>query len=190
MCSSPFWGDVGIKKWSRFFCFGPRSAIFCHMKTGTVVEPAISKGAKWWNDLTTSNKLCSPSTGSEGIDSIIWIILWIQLYSPSKGSQGIDSLIWIILCFALQAKTLREWGHWFSNALPAPPAPTRQALIGPMPLPIFSSVYRALSGLQTIATNSRSFSYIAYVIPCHIEVSYPSLFTYSVRWFGTSTFAP
>ena len=35
MCSSPFWGDVGIKKWSRFFCFGPRSAIFCYLKTGT-----------------------------------------------------------------------------------------------------------------------------------------------------------
>ena len=34
-CNPPFWGDVGIKKWSRFFCFGIRSAIFWHLKTGT-----------------------------------------------------------------------------------------------------------------------------------------------------------
>ena len=30
-----FWGDVGIKKWSPFFCFGIGSNIFLHMKTGT-----------------------------------------------------------------------------------------------------------------------------------------------------------
>ena len=40
MCSTPFWGDVGIKKWSRFFCFGTRSAIFWHVKTGTFAKSA------------------------------------------------------------------------------------------------------------------------------------------------------
>ena len=37
-CNPPFWGDVGIKKWSRFFCFGIRSAIFWHLKTGIFGE--------------------------------------------------------------------------------------------------------------------------------------------------------
>ena len=40
MCSTPFWGDVGIKKWSWFFCSGTRSAIFFHVKTGTFAESA------------------------------------------------------------------------------------------------------------------------------------------------------
>ena len=39
-CSTPFWGDVGIKKWSCFFCFGARSAIFCHLKPGTFAKSA------------------------------------------------------------------------------------------------------------------------------------------------------
>ena len=36
-CYPPCWGDVGIKKWSLLFCFGNRSAIFWHLKTGTFV---------------------------------------------------------------------------------------------------------------------------------------------------------
>ena len=36
----PFWGDVGIKKWSRFFCLGTRSAIFWHLKMGTFAKSA------------------------------------------------------------------------------------------------------------------------------------------------------
>ena len=40
MCYKPFWGDIGIKKWSPFFCFGIRSAIFWHMKTGTFGKSA------------------------------------------------------------------------------------------------------------------------------------------------------
>ena len=39
-CSTPFWGDVGIEKWSRFFCFGARSAIFWHLKTGNFSKSA------------------------------------------------------------------------------------------------------------------------------------------------------
>ena len=38
MSSAPFWGDVGVKKWSRFFCFGDGSAIFWHLKTGTFAK--------------------------------------------------------------------------------------------------------------------------------------------------------
>ena len=40
MCPTPFWGDVGIKKWSRFFCCGTRCAIFWHVKTGTFAKSA------------------------------------------------------------------------------------------------------------------------------------------------------
>ena len=40
MCSLPFWGDVGIKKWSPFFCYGIRSAVFWHVKTGTFSKSA------------------------------------------------------------------------------------------------------------------------------------------------------
>ena len=40
MCSIPFWGDVGVKKWSRFFCFGAQSAIFLHVKMGTFAKCA------------------------------------------------------------------------------------------------------------------------------------------------------
>ena len=34
-CSTLFLGDVGVKKWSLFFCLGAGSAIFCHLKMGT-----------------------------------------------------------------------------------------------------------------------------------------------------------
>ena len=43
MCSTPFWGVVGDKKWSRFFCFGARSAIFWHLKTGTLAKVPVFK---------------------------------------------------------------------------------------------------------------------------------------------------
>ena len=39
-CCTSFWGDVGIKKWSRFFCLGTRSAIFWHLKMGTFAKSA------------------------------------------------------------------------------------------------------------------------------------------------------
>ena len=38
--SAPFWGDFGIKKWSRFFWVGTQSAIFLHLKTGTFAKSA------------------------------------------------------------------------------------------------------------------------------------------------------
>ena len=41
MSIPPFWGDVGIKKWPPFFCFGIRSATFWHLKTGTFGESAL-----------------------------------------------------------------------------------------------------------------------------------------------------
>ena len=31
----PFWGDVGVKKWSQFLDSGTRSTIFGHLKMGT-----------------------------------------------------------------------------------------------------------------------------------------------------------
>ena len=31
-CNPSFWGDVAIKKWSRFFCFAIRSPIYCTWK--------------------------------------------------------------------------------------------------------------------------------------------------------------
>ena len=37
-CSTPFWGDVGIKKWSPFFYFDTRSAIICHLETDTFAK--------------------------------------------------------------------------------------------------------------------------------------------------------
>ena len=40
MCSPPFWGDVDIKKWSRFFCLDTPNAIFWHLKTGTFTKSA------------------------------------------------------------------------------------------------------------------------------------------------------
>ena len=39
-CNPPFLGHVGIKKWCPFFCFGNRSAIFWHLKTGTFAKSA------------------------------------------------------------------------------------------------------------------------------------------------------
>ena len=36
--SLPFWGVVGIKKWSPFLCLGTRSAIFWHLKTRTFAK--------------------------------------------------------------------------------------------------------------------------------------------------------
>ena len=39
-CSTPFWGNVGVKKWSRFFRLGAGSAIFCHLKPGTFGKSA------------------------------------------------------------------------------------------------------------------------------------------------------
>ena len=38
--SSPFWGVVGIKKWSPILCLGTQSAIFWHLKTGTFAKSA------------------------------------------------------------------------------------------------------------------------------------------------------
>ena len=35
MCHPPFWGDVGVKKWSPFLDSGTRSPIFGHLKVGT-----------------------------------------------------------------------------------------------------------------------------------------------------------
>ena len=35
---SPFWGDVGVKKWSQFFYSGTRSPIFGHLKMGTFAK--------------------------------------------------------------------------------------------------------------------------------------------------------
>ena len=34
----PFWGDVGVKKWSRFFDSGTRKPIFGHLKMGTFAK--------------------------------------------------------------------------------------------------------------------------------------------------------
>ena len=31
----PFWGDVGVKKWSQILDFGTQSPIFGHLKMGT-----------------------------------------------------------------------------------------------------------------------------------------------------------
>ena len=31
----PFWGDVGVKKWSQFFYSGTPKPIFGHLKMGT-----------------------------------------------------------------------------------------------------------------------------------------------------------
>ena len=39
-CYSPFWGVVGIKKWSPFLDSGAQSPIFWHLKTGTFAESA------------------------------------------------------------------------------------------------------------------------------------------------------
>ena len=39
-CYPPFWGDVGIKKWSPFLDSGAQSPIFWHLKTGTFGESA------------------------------------------------------------------------------------------------------------------------------------------------------
>ena len=39
-CIPPFWGIVSVKKWSPFFCFGIRSPIFEHLKTGTFAKSA------------------------------------------------------------------------------------------------------------------------------------------------------
>ena len=36
----PFWGDVGVKKWSWFFDSGTRSPIFGHLKMGTFGKSA------------------------------------------------------------------------------------------------------------------------------------------------------
>ena len=36
----PFWGDVGVKKWSRFFDSGTRKPIFGHLKMGTFAKSA------------------------------------------------------------------------------------------------------------------------------------------------------
>ena len=36
----PFWGDVGVKKWSRFFYSGTRKPIFGHLKMGTFAKSA------------------------------------------------------------------------------------------------------------------------------------------------------
>ena len=34
----PFWGDVGVKKWSRFLDSGTQSPIFGHLKMGTFAK--------------------------------------------------------------------------------------------------------------------------------------------------------
>ena len=41
----PFWGDVGVKKWSQILDSGTRSPIFGHLKMGTFgnIPP------KWWS---------------------------------------------------------------------------------------------------------------------------------------------
>ena len=43
MSIPPFWGDVGVKKWSPFLVSGTRSTIFLHLKTGT-----FAKSAQFW----------------------------------------------------------------------------------------------------------------------------------------------
>ena len=40
MSTPPFWGDVGMKKWSPFLVLGTRSTIFWHLKTGTFAKSA------------------------------------------------------------------------------------------------------------------------------------------------------
>ena len=42
----PFWGDVGVKKWSQILDSGTRSPIFGHLKMGTFAKRAFS--TKWW----------------------------------------------------------------------------------------------------------------------------------------------
>ena len=36
MSNPPFWGDVGVKKWSSFLDSGARSPVFGHLKMGTI----------------------------------------------------------------------------------------------------------------------------------------------------------
>ena len=45
-CPLPFWGDVGIEKWSPFFGFGPLSAIFCRVKTAIFGKSVRFNAAK------------------------------------------------------------------------------------------------------------------------------------------------
>ena len=41
----PFWGDVGVKKWSQFFDSGTPKPIFGHLKMGTFANIP----PKWWS---------------------------------------------------------------------------------------------------------------------------------------------
>ena len=40
MSSPPFWGDVGMKKWSPFLVPGTQSTIFWYLKTATFAKSA------------------------------------------------------------------------------------------------------------------------------------------------------
>ena len=40
MSIPPFWGDVGVKKWSPFLVSGARSTIFRYPKVGTFAKSA------------------------------------------------------------------------------------------------------------------------------------------------------
>ena len=50
MSNPPFWGDVGVKKWSPFLDLGARSPIFGHLKMGTFAKSAhfqVPKNEFW-----------------------------------------------------------------------------------------------------------------------------------------------
>ena len=44
----PFWGDVGMKKWSQFLDSGTRSPIFGHLKMGTFGTDCRDTGCSDW----------------------------------------------------------------------------------------------------------------------------------------------
>ena len=55
MSFPPFWGDVGMKKWSPFLVLGTRSTIFWQLKTGTFAK-SVQFGVQKNGTLGARNK--------------------------------------------------------------------------------------------------------------------------------------
>ena len=77
-CYPPFWGDVGIKKWSPFLDSGAQSPIFWHLKMGTFAKSArfqVPKNGTLSAPILKRSPKTSRNTPQNG-----WVDIWVMRF--------------------------------------------------------------------------------------------------------------
>ena len=139
-CYPPFWGVVGDKKWSPFFCYSIRNTIFWHLKAGTFAESARFQVPKnGISDHVTKKR--RPLFVANYPPK--WWITCLFHALITFGWVLSQFLIWVILC-----------SYWVGFPATWAKKPTKSAALQQRPLSSWLLIYQVRCNFSYIAWES------------------------------------